>query len=247
MNGMASIRTALIASALALGLMSSVGVAQATGAEHEAAHETGHGETASAHHKAPPINWFEFGYSDLDVYGEKLVPGSTTQHHMSPPLVLALMNFGVFFFILVWKAGPPIKTFVRTRHTSIKEALEEGQRLREEAEAKLAEYTKKIGGVEAEVAALIDEVRASAESEKQRIIGDAERQAEHMTKVAEQQIAAEIARARAVLKQEVMAAAVIATEAMLREKATAADHQKLIDGFLGDLATEREQQNGADA
>lgn len=189
----------------------------------------GHGD---AH--APPINWFNIDYAELDAEGHKLEPGA--KHSMAPPLGLAIMNFAAFFMLLVWKGGPPISNYLRSRHTSIKEALEEGKRLREEAAAQLEEYGAKIKGVEAEVDALIADVRASAEGEKKRIIEQAEAQAELMRKNAEAQIAAEVSRARAELETEVMKAALAAAEALLRDKATNADHQKLIDGFLVDLA-----------
>jgi F-type H+-transporting ATPase subunit b len=210
----------------------------------------GGGET-EGHHGPAKINWFELGYDELDTEGrtltrERLIVGEdgepVEQEPMAPPLGLAFMNFAVFAFILVWKAGPPIKSFVQTRHTTIKEALEEGKRLRDEAAGKLEEYSARIRGVEAEVDKLIADVRAAAEDEKKRIIADAERQAEQMKKAAEDQIAAEIERARGELEKEVMTAALAAAEKMITEKATAADHQKLIDGFLVDLA-----DAGADA
>lgn len=188
---------------------------------------------AGGHHEAPPINWFELGYKDLDVHGHALEAGSG--HHMAPPLGLALMNFAAFIFLLVWKAGPPMSSYLRGRHDSIKESLEEGKRLRDEAAQRLEEYATKIKGVESEVDALIADVRATAEDEKKRIIADAKAQAELMQRQAEAQIAAEVSRARAELEKEVMAAALAAAETILREKATAADQQKLIDSFLVEL------------
>ncbi|HUH00539.1 MAG TPA: ATP synthase F0 subunit B [Kofleriaceae bacterium] len=178
------------------------------------------------------INWFEFGYKDLDVQGHQLEPGA---ERMAPPLLMALINFAIFGFILVWKAGPPITRYLSARHTEIKHSLEEGQRLRDEASEKLAGYTAKIAGVEREVDALINDIRASAETEKKRIIADAERQAESLKKNAEAQIAAEVARARAELEREVLHKAVEIAEQILREKATATDQQKLVDTFMADL------------
>jgi F-type H+-transporting ATPase subunit b len=222
MLGLAPLAIAL-SIVLSLGLVA--GNAHASGAA-PAAHGGGHAEV-------PPINWFEFGYKDLDVYGHELEGGGA---HMSPPLFMALINFAIFGFVLVWKGGPPIKAYLSARHTEIKEALEEGQRLRDEASARLAEYTHKIGGVEHEVDALIGEIRASAEEEKKRIIADAERQALAMKKTAESQVAADIARARTQLEREVLSKAVEIAEQLLRDKANATDQQRLVDSFMADLA-----------
>jgi F0F1-type ATP synthase membrane subunit b/b' len=215
---------------LALGL---AGAAYA--AENEGA-QSGDEAGAKAEHedetKVDAINWFNLGYRDLDVEGAKLQTG---KERMPPPFGLALMNFAVFAGILVWKAGPPLRRFVEQRHISIKDALAEGRRLRKEAEEKLAEYDSRIAGVQSEVDELLAEVRESAAREKERILADAERQAAAMKKTAESQIAAEIERARAELEREVMAAAVAAAETLIRDKATPADHKKLVDGFLDDL------------
>jgi F-type H+-transporting ATPase subunit b len=78
-------------------------------------------------------------------------------------------------------------------------------------------------------------MRADAEADKKRILEAAERQAAQMKRDAELRIAAEIETARAVLTREVTAAATAATEQILREKLTAADQQKLVGAFIGDL------------
>lgn len=213
---------------LALGLAGAA-YAQEEGAKPEGAAEGAEHEVKKT---VDPINWFNLGYKDLDVQGTKLEKDG---ERMPPPFGLAIMNFAVFAAILVWKAGPPLRSFVEQRHISIKDALDEGRRLRKEAQEKLAEYDGRIAGVQSEVDELIAEIRQSAELEKQRILADAERQAEAMKKNAESQIAAEIERARGELEREVMAAAVAAAETIIREKATPADHKKLIDGFLDDL------------
>jgi len=213
---------------LALGL-AGVAYAQEEGAQTEA-EGAEHGHEVET--EVPSINWFNLGYRDLDVQGAKLEGHG---ERMPPPFGLAIMNFAVFAAILVWKAGPPLRSFVEQRHVSIKDALDEGRRLRKEAQAKLAEYDGRIAGVQAEVDELIAEIRKAAEQEKQRILADAEHQAAAMKKSAESQIAAEIDRARAELEREVMAAAVAATETLIREKATPADQKKLVDGFLDDL------------
>lgn len=230
MNGMTF---ALASLALAVSLMLVAGNALASqpvgtplGEEAAPGGHAGHG----AH--VPPINWFEFGYKDLNVQGHELEPGG---ERMAPPLLMALINFAIFGFILVWKGGPPIKRYLSARHTEIKSSLEEGQRLRDEASEKLAGYTAKIAGVEKEVDALINDIRVSAEAEKKRIIADAERQAQTMKKNAEAQVAAEVARARAELEREVLYKAVEIAEQLLREKATATDQQKLVDTFMADL------------
>ena len=75
-------------------------------------------------------------------------------------------------------------------------------------------------------------MRKDAESDKARILGNAEKQAAQMKRDAELRIAAEIELARAMLTREVTAAAATATEKMLREKMVADDQQKLVGAFI---------------
>jgi F-type H+-transporting ATPase subunit b len=231
--------------ALVFGLAGAA-VAQHEGHEtgHEAAAEhaaAGHDEQAEAahggeHHAPPPVNWIDFGYAKKDVHGGTLDAGDEP---MAPPLVAALLNFGIFAFLIIKFGGPKIAGYLRTRHDTIKHDLAEAARLRAEAAAKLAEYSTRVASINAEVDQMIGEIRADAEAEKARILADARAQADALKKDASDRIASEIARARLELEQEVVAAAVGAAERILRQNTTAADQTALFDGFVASLAAPR--------
>ncbi|MCG8425183.1 MAG: hypothetical protein MJE77_45465 [Proteobacteria bacterium] len=191
------------------------------------------------------FNWTELDYKDKDIHGGTLDPG---EQEMSPPVLLLFMNFAVVLFIVGWRLAPPVKEYARKRHTSIKEALEEAARLRDEAQTKLDEYTEQVARAEAEVDKLIEDIRASAEAEKKRIVADAEAQAEAMKREAETRIAAELSRARLEIEREVVAKAVAAAEKLIRENATAGDQTQLVDVFISDMqkqAVATREQEGA--
>lgn len=177
-------------------------------------------------------NWTDLDYSDKNIIGEPLKEGEPA---MSPPMILMLMNFAIVLFIIGWKVKPPVLGYVKQRHQSIKDALEEASRLRKEAQAKLDEYNDKLAAAEKEVEQIISDIRASAKAEKERIMKDAEFQAEAMKKDAETRIAAEIARAREELEREVIAVAIAAAEKLLRERTTQKDHTSLIESFIHDV------------
>lgn len=185
------------------------------------------------------FNWTELDYKNKDFAGGELHEGEPA---MSPPMILMLINFGIVLFIIGWKVRPPVMRYVRNRHDSIKEALDEAARLRAEAKQKLDEYTEKVSEAEAEVDKMLREIRADAEAEKQRIIADAEAQAEALKRDAEARIAAEIDRARVALEREVVSVAIAAAEKMIREQATTADQTRLIDTFIGDVQTSASEQ-----
>lgn len=225
---MAGLAKALI---VALGLTLCASVATASPApeaatERAAEAVTGHDEPP------PPINWLDFSYSDEDPEGGTLEKGEEAK---APPFVLMLLNFGLLLVILGWKAKPALGNYADKRHRQIKSALDEASRLRAEAEEKLAEYKQRIAKVDAEVDAIIADIRADAEAEKRRIIAGAEAQAQTLKRDAENRIAAELSRARDNLSREVVLAAIAAAQGLIEKNTSAADRNAALDSFLADL------------
>jgi F-type H+-transporting ATPase subunit b len=263
-SSLSSLRNALSALALAVVLGASGSalaqhdthdhgeqVGEQVGGHREDGHGHGHGEGAHGHgegdhgHAADPsahFNWLDFGYASKDVNGGTLEKG---EEPMSPPFVGMLVNFGVVLLILGWKVWPGLKRYTAKRHDSIKEALEEAGKLREEARARLAQYTAQTERAEKEIDQMVAEIRAGAEAEKQRILADAQAQAEAMKRDAQQRIKAEIDRARAELEREVVAAAIAVAERLIREKATKNDQTQLVDGFIQDIQVQADTNASA--
>jgi F-type H+-transporting ATPase subunit b len=214
--------------------------------EHGADHAAGHG-----HHEDPSkyFNFFEglpFGYTDTDKLGGPLGDGKlgdqplasgTAEERMPTPFLLLVLNFFVLVLILVKYGRPAARKMAETRADQIKSALDEAARLRDDARAKLEEYSTRLAAADAEMTKMIEQVRADAEADRVRVIAAAEAQAAALKKEAEERIAAEIAIARLALAQEVAAAAAAAAEQLIRDKATSADHTKLVDGFIAEVGT----------
>jgi F-type H+-transporting ATPase subunit b len=233
------------------------GVAAAQPAEHAAEHAEhateGHATTDGHHgaHEDPSkyFNYYEglpLGYRGKDKAGGPLgdgklgdqpLPPNTTEEPMPTPFVLMLLNFAILVWILIKYGRPAARKMAETRSDQIKSALDEAARLRDDAKAKLEEYSKRLAAADAEMTKMIEQVRADAEADRVRVIAAAEAQATALKKDAEERIAAEIAIARLALAQEVATAAAAAAEQLIRDKATSADHTKLVDGFIAEVAT----------
>ena len=209
------------------------------GSDHgKAAASDGHASDGHGHgadhglHAPPPLNWFGWDFKTKDTHGGTLEKG---EEHMGPPVLFALINFGLFVGLLVWKAGPGISSWLESRHTGIKDALAEAAILREQAAGKLDEYNKRIADVNDDVEKLMVDIRAEAELEKTKVLEAAGKQAAALKRAADERIEAEIARAKTELQREVITAAASAAERALREKTTPADHRALVAGFITDL------------
>jgi F-type H+-transporting ATPase subunit b len=206
-------------------------------AEHAAPAPAGHDAAeAGAHHASPnPIkNFVDFGYSGKDDHGG-VYEADKGDHKMPAPFLAALINFSILVFLLLRFAGPNIKKLVADRHLLIAKQLDESAKLRDEARAKLDEYSRKVSDLDAEIAKLVAGIRGEAEHEKRRIVAEAEARATRMKKDAEQQIEAEIGRVRAELEKEATLAALAVAEKLLSEKTTDADHRSLNERFIKEL------------
>jgi F-type H+-transporting ATPase subunit b len=217
--------------------------AQDVRAEDPAAPHEGQGGEAKEAEPDPTrhFNFTNFSYRGKDEYGgtfgdgTETTPDGQTLHEeepMAPPFVFLLLNFGLLLLILGKYGAPAMRKLAEERHDLIKTALDEAAKLRDEAKAKLAEYETRIKDVDDEIKKLVDGIRADAEADKARILEAAQAQAAQMKKDAEQRIAAEIELARTQLTKEVTAAAVGATEKLLKDKATPDDQRKLVASFI---------------
>jgi len=218
--------------------------------EHaEAPHAQIEGEHGGAHHEDPSkyFNFFDgiwpnpVAWKQQDATGGPLGDGKMGDQPAEreiprpAPYALLVFNFLIVIWILLKYGSPAARKMAETRSDQIRDALEEAARLRDKAKAKLEEYNTKLKAAENEITQMVDGMRKDAETDRQRIIAAAEAQAKALQRDADQRIAAEIERARAALTREVAIVAAEAAATLLRERTTAADHAKLIDGFIQDV------------
>lgn len=94
-------------------------------------------------------------------------------------IIATLVNFTLFALIIVWAIKNKITPAMQARRDAFQAQANESARLRAEAEALVASYQAKLDAFDQERAQLLDEFRAIGEKERERIIaeanGDAER------------------------------------------------------------------------
>lgn len=202
-------------------------------------------EGNNAEEAKPPINWYHLHYGKDEMggpkgdgkIGDRPLGPDEKEGDMSPPFLIAVLNFLVVVAILVKFGRPVARNVAETRSDTIKTALDEAARLRDQAQAKLDEYSAKLSAADAEIKSMIEGMRADAEADRKRVIADAETQAAALKKEAEDRIAVEIERARHALAREVATAAAGAAEKLIAQKITTSDQTKLVDTFIADVGT----------
>ena len=107
-----------------------------------------------------------------------------------------LVIFGTLLFVLSKAAWKPILGALQKREEFIERSLRDAKREREEAEAKLREYTQQVEKAREEATAIVEEGRRDAEVVRRQIQDEARKEADTMVERAKREI--DIARDTAV-------------------------------------------------
>jgi len=152
------------------------------------------------------------------------------------PEFWVLLAFVIFIGVLVKFGVPKLAlSALDERGARIKQALDEAQRLRSEAQAVLVQYQQKRAEAEKEAQAIIVSARVEAE----RLAGEAKGKVEEFvarrTKMAESKIAQAEAQALADVRAAAADAAVAAAEKILVQTTHGAAAESLIAKGISDL------------
>jgi F-type H+-transporting ATPase subunit b len=146
-----------------------------------------------------------------------------------------LVAFVIAIAFLVYKVKEPIASGLDARAAKIKAELDEAQKLREEAQAKLAEFQLKQRDALKEAQGII----ALAKEEAQRLAAqgakDLEAAIERRRRMAQEKIALEEQKAMADLRNTAVDVAVAALRRVLAEDLDAARQSALIDSAINAL------------
>ena len=88
-------------------------------------------------------------------------------------MLLQFVNFGILLGAIVYFVRKPVMGYLATRHRTVKERLEEADRLLKEAEGTKRSYEERLSGLAAEIEAYRASVKAQAEKEKKKVLDDA--------------------------------------------------------------------------
>lgn len=154
------------------------------------------------------------------------------------PAFWALVGLVLFFALLVYLKVPGVVTSgLDRRAAAVRNELDQAKKLREEAEALLAEYRRKAREAESQAAAIVEQAKREAEA----LTVEAKRRVEDYvasrTRMAEQKIAQ--AEARAVQEVRALSAdvAIAAAEKILAVRVKGEAGDALIDKSIGDVGT----------
>lgn len=143
-----------------------------------------------------------------------------------------MVNLAVFVGIIAYFAGSKINGYFADKRDDLLADLKESKRLREEAEAKFEEYSKKLDQLDEERKALLDEYHREGELEKERLIEEAKSQVEKMRQDAELVIQQEVRKAVAAIEAQAVDVALDMAQSRLEEKITDGTQNVLVDDYV---------------
>lgn len=145
---------------------------------------------------------------------------------------MRVLNFAVFAGILYYFLGKRVADFFKKRSTGIADEISSLEERKAAAEKNLEEVGRRIADLESERKAILADYQAQGEAVKKAIIAQAEKNAEHIMAQAKATAQNEIQGAMDDMRVQMAEHIVEATEKLLAERLTEAEHAKLIDKYL---------------
>lgn len=147
------------------------------------------------------------------------------------------LNLVILIAVLVYFARKPLQAFFAKRRGEIQDELQSAADQLATAESTYAKWQRHMIDLENE----LDEIRATsrqrAEAERERIIQDARATAERIRNDATAAVELELRRAREILREEATQLAIELAGERLSREVTDADRDRLIDEFIGLIAS----------
>jgi F-type H+-transporting ATPase subunit b len=154
-------------------------------------------------------------------------------------LWLPLINFLIFGYLLKRFALPILRRYLSSRHRDIAAAIDEAAGAQRQAETNAREFRERIARMGEEATRLHLELRGVGETEKAKLLKEAENLAAKLRTDADLLAEQEIKAARQALREEIAGAAREAAAKRLRSHLQEADQKRLVEEFVRELEVPR--------
>lgn len=157
--------------------------------------------------------------------------------HVDPwmGIIFPYANFAIFLIAAVYFFKNPLRKAAQKRKVDFEKLATEAQAARAAAEEKLADLKVKQAALTKEIDDMLLVSKQTSESEALKIIGDAEHIAANMRDEAKRVAAAEIEKARHVLRSEVVRAVQESVAAKLRSDLSSDEQKSMVHRRIEEL------------
>jgi len=152
-----------------------------------------------------------------------------------PDVIWSIINFLVLVAILRIFLYKPIVGMLDARKNEIQEKYRQADEARNEALKMKEEYLQEMQNAKREAQEIIAKASKLGEDTKEEIIAQARESAAKLTQKAQAEIQLEKERAKAELRDEVAALAILAAGKILDKTIQPEDHEKMIREFVSEV------------
>ncbi len=146
-----------------------------------------------------------------------------------------LLTFLTMVWILKRFAWKPLLAAIDAREKSIRDAIEQADRDRTQAEGLVKEHRELLADARRERAEAVDQGKRDAERVRDEILAKARAQRDQVLKQTEEQVEAGLRKARGELRSTAVDLAILAAEKLLTRNLDDATQRKLVEEHLADL------------
>ena len=150
-------------------------------------------------------------------------------------LIIQAINFVILLFLLYRFLYKPLLAKMEERSGAIKKSLDEAQAARTEATRQQEENAARLKAAYAEAAAIREQALKEAAEEQKRLVDAARAESQRMIESAKAEMAADIRRAREVLRRAVADLAVGVAEKLIRRSLRDEDHRRIVADAIANV------------
>ena len=154
-------------------------------------------------------------------------------------IIAPFTNFIIFLVLAFIFFRKPAAAAATKKREEFQKVLEEAQKTKRDAETQLAQLNDRMAQLDAELASIRANAKITADAEAAQIVADAERLAGHLRDEARRIADAEVDKARATLRNEIIAAVKENVTNRARAELDKNSHLELVKKRIGGLASMR--------
>lgn len=154
-------------------------------------------------------------------------------------VILPYANFAIFLGLAIYFFRKPAKAAAAKKREAYEKLLAESKAAHDEAQKRLQEMKQRQAGLDKEIQEIKATAKVAADMEAAKIVGDAERLAEHLRQEARRVAQAEVDKARATLRQEIVESVRENVTKKLKAELTGEAQASLVRSRIGELKSIR--------
>lgn len=145
-----------------------------------------------------------------------------------------IINLILFFVLMRFLLFKPIKKILTQRQEMLDNQFKDAENAREQADLLKSQYENELAGVEDEKKQIINDARADAKAEYNKIVGRAQSDADKIKSDARKAADAETEKARLSVKEGIAQLAMETAAKVVEEKSSAEIDSSIYDKFLNE-------------